>query len=665
MSSSKEASEVENCDFKWGTKRGIGGKRKEVQFYESFTYDGDEYFLYDCVYLYKEGEPEPYIGKIIKIWEQPVQKKKVKVLWFFRPIEILNYLGDDEALQNELFLASGEGLGLANINPLEAIAGKCNVVCTSKNDRNQQPSEEELRMADYIFHRTFNVSTLVISDKIDEKIAGIEDKFIYKRNNGQKSSNISKLDTGRTEEDGKVGVPENSVGREKPDISVIKENEQVPLPADTPFSHAGVESNGTANTVLKEENALAGKEIPIKEADSGEGEGKIGKISINQVPKKEKMKSVNGLDESDRPSKKARLDNSVKSSKELQPTISTPLPLNKDTNEARVEKKLRVDSDEDYVGASETMGSASEDIVGDSPVQDKSPTKKVKLDEKKVNLPNGKLSKPAATAGTEKDNNTDGQTVEVSRRPLADRSKWFKGLAWEERMETADDQGTLVLLENLDPAYTSAEVEDIIWHGFRENCTAKVVQKTAISSPHSGQAFVIFKTRDAAEMAIKKLDEGCLMLPNGRPLVASRGSPPKLSGKSSTLVGHLFIDKIKLQTQREEIKRAVSTSHCSQPNTIEYEMALEWCLLQTRADKWWKEFYMGMKCENLGPISSPNEQNCSICRPASFGSEVRKCILVKICNLKTMSTPFAGFLSNLKEKLILLGGKNMACHYCI
>lgn len=38
-----------------GRKRGVGGKKKEVQFYESFT----------C----KEFEPEPYIGKLIKIWE--------------------------------------------------------------------------------------------------------------------------------------------------------------------------------------------------------------------------------------------------------------------------------------------------------------------------------------------------------------------------------------------------------------------------------------------------------------------------------------------------------------------------------------------------------------------------------------------------------------------
>lgn len=118
MSRLAEADKVENPEFKWGKKRGVGGKKKEVNFYESFTYDGLEYSLHDCVYMHKEGEPEPYIGKLIKIWETPDKSKKVKVHWFFRPSEILNWLGDGKALKKEIFLASGAGLGLANINTL-------------------------------------------------------------------------------------------------------------------------------------------------------------------------------------------------------------------------------------------------------------------------------------------------------------------------------------------------------------------------------------------------------------------------------------------------------------------------------------------------------------------------------------------------------------------
>lgn len=121
-----EADRAEDLGFKWGKtkgrgKKGVGEKQKVVQFYQSFIYDGVEYGLYDCVYMYNEVEPEPYIGKLVKIWENPDKTKKVKVLWFFRPCEIAYYLGAEDTAENELFLASGEGVGLANINPLVII----------------------------------------------------------------------------------------------------------------------------------------------------------------------------------------------------------------------------------------------------------------------------------------------------------------------------------------------------------------------------------------------------------------------------------------------------------------------------------------------------------------------------------------------------------------
>ncbi|XP_043690256.1 protein ANTI-SILENCING 1 [Telopea speciosissima] len=463
MSRAEEAVNVEVCDFKWGKKRGRGGKKKEVQFYDSFTYDGVEYSLYDCVYLCPEDVTEPYIGKLIKIWEQPKNEKnkqpkiekKVKVLWFFRPMEIQNFLGDVLPLEKELFLASGEGVGLANVNDLEAIAGKCNVVCINKDPRNPQPSEEELSMADYVFYRTFDVGKCTISHEIDDKVAGIEVMFIF----NQKGENMRVLAINE--------APQSSPSSPKPNL----------------------------------------------------------------------------LD--DRPAKKARLD----------------------------------------MEAAVTNGRGSEDKIKPKPVRDslgheKVVRKKVKPDEKESGLSNGTLPKAAATLAREKDIKTDGQ----------DRSKWFKGLPWEERMQTAHEQGTLVLLSNLYPGYASADVEEIIWQGFGEKCTAKMLQRTATSSPHSGQAFVIFKTREVAEMAMRKLDEGCLLLPNGRPLVASRVTP-LMPGEPSTFYGHIFIEKLRHQMQREEMKRAVSTSHYSQPNTIEYDMAMEWRLLQARSESWWKGLY--------------------------------------------------------------------------
>ncbi|KAK7293714.1 hypothetical protein RJT34_16587 [Clitoria ternatea] len=172
----------EEVEFKWGKKRGIGGKKKDVQFYESFTYDGVDYSLYDIVYLHTDAQPDdPYIGKLIKIWENRDKSRKVKVQWFFRPQDIPHLFRGNQFRDDELFFACGQGTGLANVNPLEAIGGKCNVVCISKDTRNPQPSDEAIQNAHFVFYRFFDVGRRKILDEIDDKIAGLEVKDIFNR----------------------------------------------------------------------------------------------------------------------------------------------------------------------------------------------------------------------------------------------------------------------------------------------------------------------------------------------------------------------------------------------------------------------------------------------------------------------------------------------------
>ncbi|XP_056692353.1 protein ANTI-SILENCING 1 isoform X2 [Spinacia oleracea] len=199
---------------------------------------------------------------------------------------------------------------------------------------------------------------------------------------------------------------------------------------------------------------------------------------------------------------------------------------------------------------------------------------------------NDKLRKTFVKEPKDKEIEAYGCVKEVTERP-PDRSKWFTASPWEGRMKDAHDQGRLVLLHNLDPTYTSTEVENIVWHGFGESCTGKVVQRTATSSRCSGQAYVIFKTREVAEKVLKKLDNECFMLPNGRPLVGSR-DVVCFPGKQSQFPGHLVIPKPQMQRESRE---AVSTSHSAQSNTLEYEMALEWRLLQERSELAWKMLY--------------------------------------------------------------------------
>ncbi|KAL6212593.1 hypothetical protein ACLB2K_017811 [Fragaria x ananassa] len=120
-------------------------------------------------------------------------------------------------------------------------------------------------------------------------------------------------------------------------------------------------------------------------------------------------------------------------------------------------------------------------------------------------------------------------------------------------MQAAHEQVTLILLQNLDPAYTSAEVEctcvpilvDIVWNGLGESCTAKMIQQTENSSHYYGQALVIFKNRETAKKVIRKLDEGCLLLSNGRPLVGSIATTYCSREKKPKFFGHLVIDKLR------------------------------------------------------------------------------------------------------------------------
>lgn len=81
--------------------------------------NGVDYSLFDTVYLKNGAQPEPHIGKIIKIWGTPSDKtRKIKIQRFIRPCEISKLLTGIKIYYNELFLSCGDCTGLALINPL-------------------------------------------------------------------------------------------------------------------------------------------------------------------------------------------------------------------------------------------------------------------------------------------------------------------------------------------------------------------------------------------------------------------------------------------------------------------------------------------------------------------------------------------------------------------
>ncbi|KAI7735356.1 hypothetical protein M8C21_017530 [Ambrosia artemisiifolia] len=208
----------------------------------------------------------------------------------------------------------------------------------------------------------------------------------------------------------------------------------------------------------------------------------------------------------------------------------------------------------------------------------------------------------ASTLSTNKVKKNAYREFVISPKPIAGSRRWFTRDHWEDKLKNAYKNGTAILLHNVDPDFNSGEVEGIISHAFNVNCDAEILQRTSVSSPHYAQAIIVLKTKEAAQRVLTKLDEECWMFSNGRnsfmPLV---GTPcPLISTKMhSGFFGHFALDKARSKKQGED--KAVSTSHFSQPNTIEYEMAMEWRLLQLQSLKWWEKLHeqQGLELENL------------------------------------------------------------------
>ncbi|GAV69174.1 BAH domain-containing protein, partial [Cephalotus follicularis] len=274
MSHLSEAHEEIKVTFKWGTNTGVGRINKDIHFYNSFIYYDVEYLLYDYVYFYQRDYPEAFIGKLVKIYETPTHEKKVRVVWLFRPSEICNFLGDYEPRWNELFLASGEGKGISNINPLEAVGGKCNVVCMSKDPKNPQPSEAELRNADFIFCCTFDVGSLSIVKNFPDKIDGVKVEHYFNRGKDQKLINGPHLEVNLKEQTGKSSFT-SQLGLGKAVRNVVSDG------AGRKVSPVVKESKNAADTVVEQRhfpyiNTTLRPKVPI-----GKDETRPDKISCN------------------------------------------------------------------------------------------------------------------------------------------------------------------------------------------------------------------------------------------------------------------------------------------------------------------------------------------------------------------------------------------------
>uniref|UniRef100_A0ACD5UKI9 Uncharacterized protein n=2 Tax=Avena sativa TaxID=4498 RepID=A0ACD5UKI9_AVESA len=498
-----------NIQFSWGKKRSKGGAKMDTQFYGSFTFDNVKYSLYDCVYLFKHGEPEPYIGKIVKIWEQN-QAKKVKILWFFSPDEIRSYLSGP-VVEKEIFLASGDGTGLADINPLEALAGKCTVVCISKDERNRQPTPREQAVADYIFYRFFDVGNCTLSDQVPEKIGGLEVNDLLNPKDEQVTSYPCQDVQGV---DQKLGAGLVAL---LPQSAVKMDDENLVTAVTPPMSGA----------------------IPLPPAVKEDGKAKVAAVSLPPAVKEDDKAKV--------------------------AAVSLP-PAVKEDDKAKVAAALLPPSVKEVVPKpTQNIPKRKEKVHSE-----KMPSKKLKLSQDLTSQSMAPVPEVKVRPGP----------LELSTTQAVDRSKWFEPLPWDEELLVADEDGRLVYIQNLDIQFGASDIVELIREALQLSCIAQPINHPTYDDPNNGKAYAVFRSRKTADAAILKINSGLVV--GGRPLYCSKGllKVPKSSG---ALVGHLTITNQRMGArQREEQKKAVSTSHCSQPNTIEYDLALDWMLVREK-----------------------------------------------------------------------------------
>ncbi|KAL9291522.1 putative RNA recognition motif domain, BAH domain, RNA-binding domain superfamily [Arabidopsis thaliana] len=460
MLQSNSAGGEDNPDFKWGAKRGVGRKDNKVRFYESFTLEGIEYRLFDCAYFYVHGQSETSIGKLVNIYQTSTGEKKVKVIWFFRPIDIQRFLGEYEPQWDELFLACGDEKGVSNINDVETIMGKCNVVCTSDDRRNPRPGTKELRRAKYIFSRTFDTRLRIISEDFADAIAGIgvdklfnmrRDKQPVKRLNSSaaaitRASPVKSFrpDLGST----KLGKHDNRDAKLMSRTSSLKKVTFLEDRAD----HVHVKRNPPVNT----ETTTRGQ-IPILKTRA------FGELYAS------------GSSVDAKPSKKRKL------------ILNTP-----ETD----------DSDD------QGPQSGEKKLIKNPPLVEKAPSQNI------------------------------------------EKKSWYKKLPFEDELKPAIEKGRVLLIENLEPSYTSLEVEFLFRQAFKEGVDAKMIPSSPMSSPHSGRALVIFGTTKAADSAMSRLNEDCLMLSGQRALTGSKNVPVEI-GRCRSFTGHFnMVDRSLMTAQK-------------------------------------------------------------------------------------------------------------------
>ncbi|EOA21929.1 hypothetical protein CARUB_v10002416mg [Capsella rubella] len=581
----KRSAQVEDLSFKGGKKRsGTSVEKKNVQFYESFTFKGSEYCLYDSVIIRYDDTQDSrrfFVGKIIKMWEQYDQREKqrrVELLWFFKPSEIMSHLqGVEDIHVNELFLASGKGLGLTNVNPLEAISRKCYVVCTSKDVRNPQPSDEEIKSADFVFRRTFDVGIHKILEKIDDKIAGVDVKFLFNKTSIHRTPyslkpNLSST-SGSARQNERIGN-DFSIHRK---IDYGDKRNGYGLCDDDHCNASGYRRNGYHDQENETRLQLSKRKSRMEEERYYSKDF----YCLDDLPQKKRwlcnVAMSNGRTKCSYGGKDVKFIRKDMLAKKLWPqderhnkdsySLGDMPPSKRNLDGYAGMLKGRPRNVFEPTRSRPSLSDKKQDMRGMIPRSREGKETKHADEKCLLKKPNSDSRIPKSIEGNmliNVDNKRNGQVFDLNQKP---------NVSWEENLKLAEGQGNLVLLRYLDPTYTSRKVEDIIYSALNEQCMARMLEQTSVSR-HIGEALAIFETRYVAERVVKRLEEGYLLLDNGRTLIATSVKVKSPMEPPPQLNGHMG--------------DVVATSHCSKDNTTGFEMAIDWCMNRDKFELTWK-----------------------------------------------------------------------------
>ncbi|CAI5481029.1 unnamed protein product [Closterium sp. Yama58-4] len=536
----EEDEEEEELPFRWGDPA-PGPSRGGKRYYLWFEQGGERFDLYDCVYCQAEEGMDPYVGKIVRMYELPPSRRgkrssiggggggkpgerKVDIRWFFRAADVQAEGGQlpRDVRPNEVFLAVPEGTqGVTDANKVIVVDSRAHILCVSADPRNPQPSAAQVEAAELVFRRAWDMQQKRVIEDLQVAIddLGSEEAVFNKPTWVQQQQPTSGAIAGEKEEE--------------------KEEKE-----GAPGKEAGDGAKGNVGAVREEKDGALRIDTDVKGGETGMGEGKGGE---------------SGGGEQKRLSKRMKVEDQVgeKGGKQrMEKKTGDPWDLEEEEEEEEEEEVEEGQEDEQVYEEEDVEEEEGED--GE--------------EEEGVGL------RKEGQAGTDGTRQGFPQGLPQGLQPAAapDGPGIIEGALEEQRV---------MRIDNIPPCTSSQQLHEAMLELFSD-----VVAVRPTLSP------ILVKIQILPSL-ITLCSHLTLILHTPpatcSPLIGRLQRPPAVApspvdAPSASLVSHgpgYFTIRNKRGgpgQYSDDKKNSLTTSHCAQPNVVEYELGVEWRAVQQR-----------------------------------------------------------------------------------